>query len=208
MNIELGFVHRFIPSKNPRNKRTILLLHGTGGNENYMLKIGRVISPGASYLSPRGRIFEQGLNKFCIRKSDGKYDLNDLRMRTSEMVSFVINASRKYKFDLNTISILGYSNGGTIAASVILTQPGMIKRSVLFHPGFPFIPDDLPDLSNSRILITSGEIDDIVRPEESVGLAKLLKRCRADIEIFKHKKGHELVKDEIYEAKNFLKIKF
>jgi phospholipase/carboxylesterase len=202
-NKELGFIHHFLPSSK-KIKDVILLLHGTGGDENYLLNIGRKISPGAAILSPRGNVFDNGLNRFCLRSPDGVFNIDDVKLRTDELAEFIIKASEHYKFDLNRLSVIGYSNGASIAASVILTHPVIIKRAVLFHPGLPFTPRTPPDLLNTRVLITCGKYDTIVKPDESVELAKLLKQCGANVEIYRHGRHHELVKNEIMTAKRFL----
>jgi phospholipase/carboxylesterase len=202
-NKELGFIHHFLPFSK-KIKDVILLLHGTGGDENYLLNIGRKISPGAAILSPRGNVFDNGSNRFCLRSTDGVFNIDDVKPRTDELADFIIKASERYKFDLNRLSVIGYSNGASIAAGVILTHPVIIKRAVLFHPGLPFIPRTPPDLVNNRVLITCGRHDTIVKPGESVELAKLLKQCGASVEIYRHGRHHELVKNEIMTAKRFL----
>lgn len=202
-NKELGFIHHFIPSSRKINE-VILLLHGTGGDENYLLNIGRKISRGAAILSPRGNIFDNGSNRFCLRSPDGVFDIADVKLRTDELTDFILKASKRYKFDVNRLSVIGYSNGASIAAGVILTHPGIIKRGVLFHPGLPLIPEILPDLSSTRALITYGDNDTTVKPGESKALANLLKKCRAQVVVYRHGRHHELEKSEIIAAKRFL----
>lgn len=205
-NREPVFIHHFIPSSRKIDE-VILLLHGTGGDENYLLKIGRKISPGASILSPRGNVRDGGSNRFCLRSTDGVFDKEDVKLRTGELADFILDSSRKYKFDLNGLSVIGYSNGASIAAGVILTHPCIIKRCVLFHPALPLIPETLPDLSSIRVLITYGYNDTVVKPGESQALAKLLEQCGASVETFGHGGRHELVKNEIMSAKRFLESK-
>jgi phospholipase/carboxylesterase len=200
---KLGFIHHFIPSSTKINE-VILLLHGTGGDENYLLNIGRRIAPGAAILSPRGNVFENGSNRFCLRSPDGEFDVTDVKLRTDELTDFIEKAAKRYKFDVNRLSVIGYSNGASIAAGVILTHPGIIKRAVLFHPGLPLIPQTPLDLANNRVLITCGRYDTIVMPGESLELAKLLKQFGANVEIYRHGRYHELVKNEIMAAKRFL----
>jgi predicted esterase len=200
---ELGFIHHFIPSSTKTNE-VILLLHGTGGDENYLLDIGRRISPGAAILTPRGNVLDNGSNRFCLRSPDGVYDIADVKLRTDELANFIANAATRYKFDVDRLSVIGYSNGASIAAAVILTHPGIIKRSVLFHPGLPLMPQILPDLSSTRALITYGDNDTIVNPGESQALANLLKKCRAQVVVYRHSENHELEDSEIIAAKRFL----
>jgi len=51
---EAGFVHRFDPAKEP-GAPTLLLLHGTGGDENDLLPLGRMLDERAALLSPVAR---------------------------------------------------------------------------------------------------------------------------------------------------------
>ena len=200
---ELGFVHHFIPSPGKSNE-VILLLHGTGGDEDYLVNIGRMIAPGAAILAPRGNVSDNGSNRFCLRSPGGVFDIADLKLRTGELTDFIVKASKHYKFDLSRLSVIGYSNGASIAAAVILTHPGIIRRAVLFHPGLPFIPRTTPDLGNASVLITCGRYDTIVKQGESVELAELLKQYGASVEIYMHGRHHELMKNEIMTAKRFL----
>ena len=56
------FVHRFEPGPAADADGTLLLLlHGTGGNENDLLPLGHAVAPGAALLSPRGQVLEQGM---------------------------------------------------------------------------------------------------------------------------------------------------
>ena len=48
------FIHEFVPGK---SERTLLLLHGTGGNERDLIPLGHDLDPNASLLSPRGKDF-------------------------------------------------------------------------------------------------------------------------------------------------------
>ena len=68
---QLGFVHRFLASDHniPDRSMALLLLHGTGGDdENDLIPIARMIDPvGALILSPHGKVLENGLPRFFRR---------------------------------------------------------------------------------------------------------------------------------------------
>jgi predicted esterase len=51
----LGFHHIFQPGS---SDWTLLLLHGTGGDEHDLIGLGRQLAPDAALLSPRGKVLE------------------------------------------------------------------------------------------------------------------------------------------------------
>ncbi|HET7290297.1 MAG TPA: alpha/beta hydrolase, partial [Thermodesulfobacteriota bacterium] len=144
MRFEPDFVHIYVPPSDPGSPSTLLLLHGTGGDEESLVPIAERILPGAGILSPRGKVLENGMPRFFRRFSEGVFDLEDLRVRTRELAEFIAKASEIYSFDRNKLIAAGYSNGANIAASVLLSFSRVIPFAVLFHPMVPFVPDVLP----------------------------------------------------------------
>ena len=204
MSIEPAFVHRYIPPADPGVKNTLILLHGTGGDEESLLQLAGFIAPQSGVLSPRGRVIENGMPRFFRRFSEGVFDLEDLRVRTDELSRFIKTASEGYGFPSDMLSAVGYSNGANMAASLMLTYPGIFRKAVLFHPMVSFVPEKLPDSSGTDVLITAGTNDPIVRPEESQKLADLLGRTGAHVDLFWQENGHNLTRGEINAAKSFL----
>jgi len=204
MSIEPEFVHIYIPPGDISIDDTLLLLHGTGGDEESLVPVAGRILPGAGILSPRGKVLENGMPRFFRRFSEGVFDLEDLRLRTGELTEFIIRASEIYSLDRGKLTAVGYSNGANIAASILLTYAGVIPNAVLFHPMVPFIPESLPDLSGTGVLITAGTNDPIVSPKGTEDLAGLLKEAGARVEVFWQGNGHNLTRDEINAAKSFL----
>lgn len=204
MSIEPAFVHIYIPPADISIDNTLLLLHGTGGDEESLVPVAGRILPGAGVLSPRGKVLENGMPRFFRRLSEGVFDLEDLRLRTAELSEFIIRASEIYSLDRSKLTAVGYSNGANIAASILLTYAGVIPNAVLFHPMVPFVPESLPDLSDTNVLITAGTNDPIVSPEGTENLAGLLKEAGARVEVFWQENGHSLTRDEINAAKSFL----
>jgi predicted esterase len=205
MSEDLGFVHMYIPPSGSDSRATLLLLHGTGGDEESLVPVAERILPGAGILSPRGKVLENGMPRFFRRLAEGVFDLDDLRMRTAELAEFIIRASGIYAIDRSELVAVGYSNGANIAASVLLTFSGVIPKAVLFHPMVPFVPDRVPDQSGADILITAGTNDPIVSPEGTEDLADMLKEAGARVKLFWHDKGHSLTREEITAAKSFLR---
>ena len=201
MRLQPDFIHEFVPGN---SNRTLLLLHGTGGNERDLIPLGRQLDPDASLLSPRGRILENGMPRFFRRLAEGVFDLEDLRTRTNELADFVAAAVRHYELAVNNVIGVGYSNGANIAASMLLLRPEIMRAGILFRAMVPLIPDKLPDLSSVRVWIGAGDQDPIVPASETQRLATLLRRAGADVTIRFANASHGLTNADIETAKHWL----
>jgi predicted esterase len=201
----LTFLHRFVPSEPPIGPTTLLLLHGTGGDENDLIPLGKALAPGAALLSPRGKVLENGMPRFFRRLALGVFDEEDLKARTHELAAFVTDSITSYDLDDHKIIAVGYSNGANIASSLLLLDPGLLKGAVLFHPMVPFVPEVVPDLSNVPIFIGAARHDEIVPPEETERLATLLENCRADVSVYWGPGGHGLSPAEVEAARRWLR---
>jgi predicted esterase len=204
MRPQPDFIHEFIPGS---SKRTLLLLHGTGGNEHDLIPLGRELDPTAALLSPRGRVLENGMPRFFRRLAEGVFDLDDLKKRTHELSDFVVGASRHYKLATTHIVAVGYSNGANIAASMLLLRPEILHAAILFRAMVPFVPDKLPDLSSARVWIGAGNQDPIVPASEARRLVELLRSAGADVTLHLFNAGHGLTNGEIEIARHWLRTK-
>jgi phospholipase/carboxylesterase len=205
---QLGFIHTFIPSDSGRtddDSLNLLLLHGTGGDENDLIPIARMLEiTNASILSPRGKVLENGMPRFFRRLAEGVFDIEDLRFRTNELADFVQKASKTYKFDLSRTMAIGYSNGANIAASMLLLRPEILSGAILFRPMIPLVPDTLPNLSSKHVLISAGLHDPIVPKYQTEDLFDLLKKVEAKVSIQWQNSGHELTQRDINAAKDWV----
>ncbi|YCA45100.1 alpha/beta hydrolase [Bacillus sp. JZ8] len=181
-------------------KPTLLLLHGTGGNELDLLPIAGRIDDEASVLSVRGNVLENGMPRFFRRLAEGVFDEEDLIFRTKELNEFLDEAAEKYSFDRDNIVAIGYSNGANIAASLLFHYQNALKGAILHHPMVPRKGIDLPDLSDKFVFIAAGTNDPICSPMESNELQSLLEKANAHVELHWENKGHQLTIEEIEAA--------
>jgi phospholipase/carboxylesterase len=200
---QLEFRHRFIATSQPEAP-TLLLLHGTGGNENDLLELGSALISDAALLSPRGNVLENGMPRFFRRLAEGVFDQKDLAFRTDELARFVEAASAYYGFDRQRVVAVGYSNGANIAASLLLRRPGLLAGAVLFHPMVPFVPEAPPDLKGTSVFIGAGQNDPIVPVANTTELASLLQAAGAEVFLHWHQGGHSLTSDEVEAAQQWL----
>jgi predicted esterase len=195
------FIHEFIPGS---SLRTLLLLHGTGGNERDLIPLGRELDSNAALLSPRGKVLEDGMPRFFRRLAEGVFDLEDLKFRTNELAGFVAAAAQHYGFALDNLVAVGYSNGANIGGSMLLLRPEILSAAVLFRAMVPLIPEELPNLSSVRVWIGAGDQDPIVPASETKGLVELLRSAGADVTIRFAKAGHGLTNDDLEAARHWL----
>jgi phospholipase/carboxylesterase len=200
---DLGFVHRYLPGDDETGP-TLLLLHGTGGNEEDLIPLGQDLAPGAAILSPRGKVSEYGAPRFFRRLAEGVFDHEDLLFRTHELAEFVETAAEEYGFDTSKIVAAGYSNGANVAASTILLHPGLLRAAVLFRAMVPFEPDVTPDLSGLPVFMAAGRMDRMIPPDNAQRLADILAEAGADVDLRWRDTGHPLTYEEVGEAKAWL----
>jgi len=188
----------FIHIKEPGTGTPLLLLHGTGSDETQLVGLGRLLSPGAPLLSPRGNVLENGMPRFFRRLAEGVFDEEDLRARALALAGWVdANA------DDPPIAV-GFSNGANIASAMLLLSPHTLKGALLIRPMVPLQPDPLPDLGGKRVLLLSGRADPMVAAGQPEQLAALLRRAGANVELSWQNAGHELGAGDVAEAKAWL----
>jgi phospholipase/carboxylesterase len=203
MSADLGFVHRYLPGEDESGP-TLLMLHGTGGNEEDLVGLGETLAPGAAILSPRGKVSEYGAPRFFRRLAEGVFDHEDLLFRTHELAEFVEAASATYGFERSKLVAVGYSNGANVAASTILLHPGLLRAAVLFRAMVPFEPDVTPHLSGMPIFLAAGRMDRMIPPDNTQRLADILIEAGADVDLRWRNVGHPLTYDDVSEAKQWL----
>jgi predicted esterase len=195
------FIHEFVPGS---SNRTLLLLHGTGGNERDLIFLGRELDPTAALLSPRGKVLENGMPRFFRRLAEGVFDLEDLQKRTHELVDFVAAAADRYHIDNKNIIAVGYSNGANIAASVLLLRPETFTGAILFRAMVPLEPEKPRELANVRVWIGAGNHDPIIPTSETQRLLVLLRAAGADVTVRLLNAGHALTSADISLARDWL----
>ncbi|MBX0354012.1 alpha/beta hydrolase [Bacillus toyonensis] len=185
------------------SKPVLLLLHGTGGNELDLLPLAEIIDPGASVLSVRGNVLENGMPRFFRRLAEGIFDEEDLIFRTKELNEFLNEAAKTYEFDRNNIIAIGYSNGANIAASLLFHYEDALKAAVLHHPMVPRRGIQLPNLAETAVFIAAGTNDPICAPSESEELNTLLENANANVTMHWENRGHQLTMGEVEKAKEW-----
>ncbi len=196
------------PSGNP-GAYTLLLLHGTGGNENDLIPLAQNFGNSYNLLSLRGNVLEQGMPRFFKRLGMGVFDEADLHFRTDEMVAFVKGLAITEGFDPAKIIALGYSNGANIAGSTIIKYPGFLAGAILYRPMQPFkTPDDNNTASHTKVFFSSGQMDPTVDRPATLAYVELLRARGLEVDFHEIPTGHNLTQADISFSKKWLSENF
>jgi phospholipase/carboxylesterase len=201
MSETLSFIHKFEKGADP-TLPPLLLLHGTGGDENDLLPLGRMIEPNATLLSPRGKILENGMPRFFRRLADGVFDEDDVRLRANELADFI--AAARAQYGIAPPIALGYSNGANTAAAVLLLRPEALAGAILLRATVPLSQTSPVDLTGKRVLILSGAMDPMMPTRRAARLASLLAGYGAIVDHRTLPSGHELSQADVTLAKQWL----
>lgn len=196
-------VHHWEPAAE-QGQPTLLLLHGTGGDEHDLIPLARLIAPASALLSVRGNVLEQGMPRFFRRLREGVFDLEDLARRTVELADFVAAASLKYGFSSDDLLALGFSNGANIAASLLLRRPQTLAGGILIRAMVPFEPQTPAQLRGKRVLLSQGRTDPLIPAASAERLAELLRTGGAEVELAWQPGGHALSQGDVAAARGWL----
>jgi len=204
------FVHRFVPAREGVEGAGIvlLLLHGTGGDENDLLQLGEMISHGAAILSPRGRVLEGTAPRFFRRLREGVFDVPDLKARATELAEFIGAARVAYELGDRPIVAVGFSNGANIAGALLLAHGPVLQGAVLLRPMLPYEPESPPRVKDTPVLIAAGESDPFGTPEQMERLREVLAGGGARVTLHLATAGHHLTQGDVSVVRTWLEREF
>lgn len=200
---DLGFAYRYVAGEEATSP-TLLLLHGTGGDEEDLLGLGRHLSPSSALLSPRGKVAENGMNRWFRRLAEGVFDEEDIVARAVELAEFVEAAVRVHPIDPARIVATGFSNGANMAAALLLLHPRVLQGAALFSAMLPLRPPTIPDLSHAAVYMSSGRVDPMAPPDQAEALATLLTDAGAAVTLDWHDAGHGIGPDQLPAARSWM----
>ncbi|WP_396624609.1 alpha/beta hydrolase [Luteitalea sp.] len=197
------FTHEYVPAQAGATT-TLVLLHGTGGDERDLLPLGKALHPTAALLSPRGRVLEGAMPRFFRRFAEGRFDLDDVRVRAGELATFLDEAAAHYGLDRQRMVAVGYSNGANIAHATMLLHPESLAGAALLHAQLVITPEPLPSLAGHAVFLAAGQADPIVPFGEARKLADVLTAAGATVTPFWSTGGHNLTRDDVAHAQAWL----
>jgi phospholipase/carboxylesterase len=186
------------PSGSP-TAHTLLLLHGTGGDEQDLIPLAGEFGGGFNILSLRGNVSEGGMPRFFKRLGMGVFDEQDLSDRTHEMVTFIQTLGVKENFDATKIIALGYSNGANIAGGTLVLYPDFFAGAILYRPMQPFkhIDGRLHSSRKIPVFMSNGSADPTIDPGATEAYAGILRKAGFEVTDVSVAAGHNLSKQDL-----------
>lgn len=198
---DLHFIHRFHRPENP-DGTTLVLLHGTGGDEADLMPLAAQIAPRATLLGVRGRSTEEGSPRWFRRLDAMRFDQADIRAESAAFAAFVAEAALAYGLDPARMVFMGYSNGANLLGAVLQLHPEVVRRAILLR-GIQVL-EDAPqaDLTGAEVLLTSGARDPYGRAAPA--LIEALRGGGAELNAPTLATGHQLGQQDIVLARDWL----
>lgn len=199
-----AYHYRFDEATDPA-RPPLLLLHGTGGDENDLVRLGRAIFPGSALLSPRGDVSEGGALRFFARLAEGVFDPAEVIRRTNALADFILSACQHHKLEPRQLIAVGFSNGANIAASLLQLRPEAIDGAILIRS---MIVLDQPAAQGSlvgrRVLLANGNVDPLVPLDQPPRLAAHLQAGGAEVTVKMLDASHGLTPQDVAAAQAWL----
>ncbi|ARJ13136.1 MULTISPECIES: methylhydroquinone degradation carboxylesterase MhqD [Staphylococcus] len=189
--------------KGQEDAPTLILLHGTGGDEADLIPFGTALNSDYNLLGIRGEVNENGMNRYFKRLAEGVYDEADLNYRGQRLLDFIHEAAKQYHFDLDKAVLVGFSNGSNIAINLMLRPEAPFKKALLYAPLYPVDVTLTRDMSNVQVLLSMGQNDPIVPLEQSQKVINLFKQNGATItEVWVN--SHEITQEGLEKGQELL----
>lgn len=188
-------------------KRTLFLLHGTGGNKHDLLFFDDLLQKQYNLVGLEGNILENGMPRFFKRHEAGVFDQESIMAETLKLHMFIRSWSIEVAMEPSSFSFLGYSNGANMLLATLLLYPSYIKQVLLLHPKMPFEANHAePDLTGRTCFVSIGTSDTVITPTQGALVSDTLKKRGATVLFKPYPSGHEVSEKELADCCEFLAL--
>jgi phospholipase/carboxylesterase len=167
----------------------VVLLHGMGGNEDWLIPFGQAVAPNRLLISLRGRQPWKDGWTFFRRLPDDRLDLDDL----AQQLPAVRDAIAEIGAHDGKPILIGYSIGAITIAALLGQDAALAEAAVLLRPmppGEAWVPGKLTGLP---VLMIGGEHDERRTKDDFPNLERLLRKAEANVDARLLKAGHALL---------------
>lgn len=184
-----SFIHH-LHQPDTADGSALVLLHGTGGNEQDLMPLAARVAPNATLLGVRGRSNEEGIARWFRRLAMARFDQKHIRNEADAFTSFMKTATARHSLDPARMTFLGYSNGANFIAALLALHHKLVPRAILLRPMQPLEAPPRVDLSACHVLMLAGTTDPYGK--YAPALENWLRRCNAHVDARLINAGHQL----------------
>ena len=192
--------HLYIKGKDDSD-RTLILFHEAGGRETDLLEVAAMVNSSADILSFRGNVEEEGQARFFKLTHADELDWESLEREGDKLADEIISLSRRYGIDLEKAVCIGYSDGASMAAHLLLNHELPVTGAILHHPAHSIDQIENYLLLETAVLLTAGAGDMDATASEAYELKKQLELRGASAEVKLTEAGHEIISEELMEGR-------
>ena len=188
MAAEAGFTFEYVGTDS-RQLAPLVLLHGSGQSETFLISFAGRIAPDRGAFAVRGSVPWEGGYAFFRRNADRTLNQQDLAARCSEFCGFL--AHLRAAGHRRPI-VIGYSNGAIMAAAVAVRAPELSSGSILLRALSPHPERSFQPLHGYPVLLLGGAADKRRSPSDTPNLAEQFRRSGAMVTAQLLPTGHGL----------------
>jgi phospholipase/carboxylesterase len=187
------------------DKPVLLMLHGTGGNEEQIARFGTELYPGAEIIAPRGPVTEDGMLRWFRRHAEGVFDVDDVVARSAQLAGFIHHARRRYQLEDRPLVAVGFSNGANIALATALLNPVALDRVIALSGMYPLGDRGcVVSLAGTQVLVLNGDQDPMAPLASVDTLVATLRGQGANVEQVVRPGGHGIEAADLQAARDWL----
>lgn len=198
--LPLSLTHRFRRAPQPTAEGRaplLILLHGYGSNEDDLMSLAPYLDPRFDVISVRApHVLGAGSYAWfpIVWDETGIFvEPAEVVAAIQPAVAFVEQAIAAYGADPQHTLLLGFSQGATTSAGVLLRRPDLVAGAALMSG---FVPAELAApgvaLDGKPVLITHGLFDDIVPVRMGRAARDLFASLGASVTYHEYPMGHQI----------------
>jgi len=211
---ELHYLVR--PSSLKENAPLLIMMHGYGSDENDLFSFASelpkeflIVSLQAPY-----RLQPFGYAWYAIHfdNEQGKWSDDEQAIKSRDLIAdFIDNLEKKYSFDKDNVTLLGFSQGTILSYAVALTYPEKVKNVVALsgylNSNIIHFNKDFSAYKHLDFYCSHGSVDQVIPVEWARQAPKLLDSMKIKHQYQEFPVGHGVAPQNFYELRNWLKEK-
>ncbi|WP_431130323.1 alpha/beta hydrolase [Variovorax paradoxus] len=179
----------------------LVLMHGVGSNEQDLFGLARLMPPQFHVLSLRAPYVlspdAYAWFEFQVL-ADGERRINEEQERESRFLvgEMIASAAQQLGVPPERVVVGGFSQGGIMALSLLLTQPGKVRAAMVWHSRLlsQVVPHIAPPeaFEGKALWVSHGSADNVIPPSAAAASRELARGLPLALSGADFPGGHEI----------------